>query len=274
MIIKKEFIVAIPARLESSRLPRKVLEEIGGKPMIKIVLEICADAVGKNSVVLCTDSKELKSKSEDWGFKVIMTSKSCESGSQRIASVIDEILLIVRGKRLDELDDKTKKEVLINTGIINVQGDQPFLDPKILLNICNRFRLPEKSPSVITPIYPLKSKDIHNPNVVKTLVTNRGKALYFSRSAIPHVRDVKESEWYKYNTYWGHVGIYGYRADVLNEWKNLDESKLESLEKLEQLKLIDSGYEVDTIFAETDSFSIDTKEQLEEARLIYSKNLN
>ena len=98
--------------------------------------------------------------------------------------------------------------------------------------------------------------------------------MYFSRSAIPHVRDIKESEWYKYNTYWGHVGIYGYRADVLNEWKNLDESKLESLEKLEQLKLIDSGYEVDTIFAETDSFSIDTKEQLEEARLIYSENLN
>lgn len=271
MIIKKEFIVAIPARLESSRLPRKVLEDIGGKPMIKIVLDICANAVGKNSVVLCTDSEELKRKSEDWGFKVIMTSKSCESGSQRIASVIDEILSLARGNLVDQMDKRTKEEILLNTGIINVQGDQPFLDPEILLKICDRFKIPGKAPSVITPIYPLKPKDIHNPNVVKTLVTNQGKALYFSRSAIPHVRDVKESEWHKYNTYWGHVGIYGYRADVLNRWINLEESKLESLEKLEQLKLIDSGYEVDTIFTETDSFSIDTKEQLEEARLIYSK---
>ena len=106
MSFKKEFIVAIPARLESSRLPRKVLEDIGGKPMIKIVLEICANAVGKNSVVLCTDSEELSQLAQTIDIKSIMTSKDCKSWSERIASVSKDLVKNAWEKESESVDNQ------------------------------------------------------------------------------------------------------------------------------------------------------------------------
>ena len=123
---------------------------------------------------------------------------------------------------------------------------------------------------VITPIYKLKKEDIHNPNVVKTLISNEGKALYFSRSAIPHVRGIPPSSWHKYNSYWGHVGVYGYKASILSKWDSIPDSKLEKLESLVQLKLIDSGFEIDTFKTDSYTISVDTEEQLEEARAFAS----
>ena len=121
-------------------------------------------------------------------------------------------------------------------------------------------------PLLTTPIYELDNKGIHNPNVVKTLLNNKKQAIYFSRSAIPHVRGVDKKEWHKNHTYYGHIGIYGYRADLLLKWFDLGGSILEKCEKLEQLRFIDNGYIYETFLTkENNHISIDTKEQFFEA---------
>jgi 3-deoxy-manno-octulosonate cytidylyltransferase (CMP-KDO synthetase) len=117
-------------------------------------------------------------------------------------------------------------------------------------------------------VYRLAPEKVHNPNVVKTLLAADGRALYFSRSAIPHVRDVDPADWPAHTTYWGHVGIYGYRADVLMRWPDLPHLPLEQTEKLEQLRLIEAGIEIGTFEVEGEFLSVDTPEQLEEARAI------
>tara|TARA_Y100000589_G_C27199029_1_gene648506 strand:+ start:1338 stop:2141 length:804 start_codon:yes stop_codon:yes gene_type:complete len=261
-----KFIVAVPARLESSRLPNKVLADIGGKSMINRTLEACNNSKLVSKIVLCTDSSILLEKAKIWGFDVLMTSKNCQSGTERIASVFDDLFKIAWG----EIDPKSNKDNLIkNTYIINVQGDQPFIDPKVIDNVVEAF-LKKPNHEVITPIYKLKPENIHNPNVVKTLINNFKEAIYFSRSPLPYVRDVKTEYWYKYTTFWGHVGIYGYRGDILNNWNNLPVSQLENSEKLEQLRIIDGGYKISTIEVEGDFLSVDTQDQLEEARKISS----
>ena len=250
-------VVAVPARLQSSRLPNKVLAEIGGQPMIQRVLERCREARGVEAVVLCTDSDELRHLAEGWGFPVLMTSVDCSSGSERIASVADELMALgwAAGKPLPG-----------QTAVINVQGDQPFIDPLVIEAMVAEFQLRDPVPAVVTPVYRLKPDTVHNPNVVKTLLAHDGRALYFSRSAIPHVRDVDPSEWSQHTTYWGHVGMYGFRGDVLAAWNQLPASPLEDLERLEQLRLIEAGHTIATFEVTGTSLSVDTAEQLEQAR--------
>lgn len=248
--------VAVPARLESNRLPGKVLAEIGGKPMLQRVLERCGHACLPEAVVLCTDSQELCQLAEVWGFDSLLTSPNCESGSERIASVAHELLA--------RTGNGTAEETLI----INVQGDQPFIDPAVIDAMAAEFSHRSPTPEVLTPIYLMAAEKVHNPNVVKTLVTADGRALYFSRSAIPHVRGVEPADWPKHTSYWGHVGIYGYRADILQRWNLLPHSPLENTEKLEQLRLIEAGIQIGTFIVEGESLSVDTAEQLEEARMI------
>ena len=248
-------VVAVPARLESSRLPGKVLADIGGKPMLQRVLEGCARARRPAAVVLCTDSQDLIERAAAWGFDALLTSPSCESGSERLASVADQ--LVARGGGS-----------ATNTLIINVQGDQPFIEPEVIDAMTSEFSQRSPTPDVLTPVYRMGAEKVHNPNVVKTLLTADGRALYFSRSAIPHVRGVDPAEWPAHTTYWGHVGIYGYRADVLMRWSQLPHSPLEHTEKLEQLRLIEAGIQIGTFPVEQESLSVDTAEQLEQARAI------
>ena len=256
MAIQK-FVVAVPARLQSTRLPNKVLADIGGKPMIQRVLERCRESTAVDTVVLCTDSQELQRRASAWGFPVLMTAESCSSGSDRIASVADALMDIAWG------DTTTAAE---QTVVINVQGDQPFIDPHAIDAMAAEFRRLDPVPSVVTPVYGLKPETVHNPNVVKTLLSHDGRALYFSRSAIPHVRDVDPSEWHRHTTYWGHVGMYGFRGDVLAGWNRLPASPLEDLERLEQLRLIEAGLTIATFEVQGTSLSVDTAEQLEQAR--------
>ena len=246
-------IVAIPARLKSSRLPNKILADIGGKPMIRRVLDQCSKAKLINEIFLCTDDKYLNNMASEWGYKSIITSKNCNSGSSRISSVIN---ILIDGKKLEE------------TLVINVQGDQPFIKPEVIDEIVLFAKKEKKIPDVITPIYKIKNKDVHDPNLVKTLITNKKEILYFSRSALPFIRDKDKREWSSEYQYWGHVGIYGYRADILNNWDSFPESKLEKLEKLEQLRLIDSGIKFKAFEVKGDFLSVDTKNQLELARKI------
>ena len=250
-------VVAVPARLQSSRLPNKVLADIGGKPMIQRVLERCRESTAVDTVVLCTDSQELQQRASAWGFPVLMTAESCSSGSDRIASVADALMALAWG-------DTTP--VAEQTAVINVQGDQPFIDPQVIDAMASEFQRLDPVPAVVTPVYGLKPETVHNPNVVKTLLSHDGRALYFSRSAIPHVRDVDPSEWHRHTTYWGHVGMYGFRGDVLAGWNRLPASPLEDLERLEQLRLIEAGLTIATFEVQGTSLSVDTAEQLEQAR--------
>ena len=121
-------------------------------------------------------------------------------------------------------------------------------------------------PELVTPVYKLEADTVHNPAVVKTLLAHDGRALYFSRSAIPHVRDVDPAQWHEHTDYWGHVGIYGFRGDVLAAWDQLPSSPLENLECLEQLRLIEAGHIITTFPVEGISLSVDTADQLEQAR--------
>jgi 3-deoxy-manno-octulosonate cytidylyltransferase (CMP-KDO synthetase) len=149
--------------------------------------------------------------------------------------------------------------------VINAQGDQPLLDPAIIEAMVERFTALGR-PAVLTPVYPLPSAKLHDSNVVKVLRAADGRAITFSRSALPHVRDLPPERWASRTTYWGHVGLYGYRGDVLAGWNALPPSSLEDLEKLEQLRLIEAGVPITTFDVEQDCLSVDTPEQLEQAR--------
>ena len=253
----QKFVVAVPARLQSTRLPNKVLADIGGKPMIQRVLERCRESTAADTVVLCTDSQELQQRASAWGFPVLMTAESCSSGSDRIASVAAALMALGWG---------STTPVAEQTAVINVQGDQPFIDPQVIDAMASEFHRLDPVPAVVTPVYGLKPETVHNPNVVKTLLSHDGRALYFSHSAIPHVRDVDPSEWHRHTTYWGHVGMYGFRGDVLAGWNRLPASPLEDLERLEQLRLIEAGLTIATFEVQGTSLSVDTAEQLEQAR--------
>tara|TARA_B100000886_G_scaffold259975_1_gene184846 strand:+ start:223 stop:1080 length:858 start_codon:yes stop_codon:yes gene_type:complete len=264
----KRCILGIPARLDSSRLPNKILADINGKPMLKRVLNRCNMVNNSYGIVVCTENKEVKEFVESWGYSCFLTSKNCKSGSERLASKTDELLKTCWGDDYNYWDKEKKKKALNQTGIINIQGDQPFIDPLVICKLIENFTAYDVPPDVITPIYKLKPESVHDPSVVKTLIAEDGRAIYFSRSAVPHIRGIPHKEWYKFYNYWGHVGIYGYRASVLSKWFNIPHSNLESLEKLEQLKLIEAGYNFLTFKIDGTSLSVDTEYQLEEARKI------
>jgi len=264
--IKKNFIIVIPGRLESSRLPNKLLLELGGKSILSRVLENCLKAFDRSKITFCTDSEILSYKAKELKIHSIITKKECQSGSERIASICDQ--LIKRANNIKYEDNFIEEEIVKNTLIVNVQGDQPFLDPLLLKNMIDYCFSRNTIPLLTTPIYKLDQKEIHNPNVVKTLINKKNQAIYFSRSAIPHVRGVDKGDWHKHNTYYGHVGIYGYRADILKRWNEFSKSILENSEKLEQLRLIDEGFKFDTFEVNGNYLSIDTEEQYKEAQKI------
>ncbi len=246
-------VVAVPARLESSRLPDKVIADIGGTPMLRRVLERCRSASRPVAVVLCTDSEALHQAAVGWGFPALMTSAACSSGSDRLASVVNDLVTI-------------GGDAAARTVILNVQGDQPFIDPAVIDAMAAEFERRQPAPEVLTPVYRLGPEKVHDPNVVKTLLAGDGRALYFSRSAIPHVRGVDPAQWHRHSPYWGHVGIYGYRAELLSRWAALPHSALEQTERLEQLRLIEAGVRFGTFQVEGDFLSVDTADQLEQAR--------
>ena len=257
-------VVAVPARLESKRLPKKVLMDIGGKSMIHRVLEQCSKAKSIEEVILCTDSEELKKAADELGYKVFLTKKDCESGTDRIASkTIDIVSYLWETHSSEKLCFQEKVE---RTIIINVQGDQPFINPFLIDETFKILKNKKNLSHVVTPIYKLPAANIHNPNIVKTLISNDGTVIYFSRSAIPHVRDVSLDDWHLHVTYWGHAGIYGFTAGMLLKWKEIANSNLEKVEKLEQLRLIDGGYKISTFVTDDECLSVDTEEQLYIAR--------
>lgn len=257
--VSMRFLVAVPARLDSARLPGKVMADIGGRPMVQRVLERCALARRPAAVVLCADSPSLVEAAETWGFPALLTSPECSSGSERLASALESLLALVGWN---------DGSALAETVILNVQGDQPFIDPSVIDAMAAEFEGSSLTPEVLTPIYRMGAEKLHDPNVVKTLVSADGRALYFSRSALPHVRGVEPDQWHAHAPFWGHVGLYGYRADVLARWSSLPPSPLEHIEKLEQLRLLEAGIAIGTFEVAGDFLSVDTAEQLDQARAL------
>ena len=248
-----KIVVVVPARLNSTRLPGKILKDINGEPMLLKVLNSCKKAKGVDSLIACTDTLDVVRMISDWGFNAFLTPSSCASGSERIFSILDKIIP----------DKKYDKRTLI----INVQGDLPYIDHGIIENMIRLFKK-LKNPEVLTPIYNLEKNEITNPNVVKVILNKKDEAILFSRSAIPFIRDIRKEEWHIHNNYWGHVGIYGYRGDILRQWKSFEYSNLEKLEKLEQLRLIEAGIPIKCFKVANPPISVDTYHDLKLARQI------
>ena len=188
---------------------------------------------------------------------------------KRIASKIKELIYSVWSLKSCKLDDEEYNKKIDKTFIINVQGDQPFIDPNLIKEMIFEATKSKNEFDVITPIYKLKSEDIHNPNVVKVLLGVNNQIIYFSRYPLPYQRDNAPSNWHNKKDYWGHVGIYGYKANVLNKWEKMQKSSLEECEKLEQLRLLDNQFRFKSFPVKGDFLSVDTYEQLQKARLHY-----
>ncbi|MDR1413645.1 MAG: 3-deoxy-manno-octulosonate cytidylyltransferase [Puniceicoccales bacterium] len=237
--------IAIPARFASVRFPKKVLADLCGKPMLQHVYEVATKANAAAEIYILVDSEEVATVARSFCGQVLMTSPECCCGTDRIASALDKI---------------------DGDFIVNLQGDEPLLDPKILTDLCRHAKV--SSADILTPIFKIiDASDINDPARVKVVVRRDGRALYFSRSPIPFLRGVEQQNWIKHHQFFGHIGVYGYRRSVLENYKNLSPSALELAESLEQLKLLDNGYAIDTIMAASPSIGIDTPEDLERAKL-------
>jgi len=240
--------VLIPARLASTRLPRKVLADIHGQPLIWHVWSRVRQARRISEVYVATDSAEVKAVVEGWGGRVLMTSPDCRSGTERIASCVRE----VEGEL-----------------ILNVQGDEPLVDPAMLDALVERWQAAPAD--LITPVFRIHSTDeLVNPNIVKVVRAQSGEALYFSRSPIPFVRDVLQEQWLERHPFWGHIGVYGYRRAVLENYSSLPVSPLETAESLEQLRFLEAGYRFQTVETDYRPVAVDVPADLERVRALLS----
>lgn len=242
-------IVVIPARLNSSRLPNKVLLELKGKTVVQRVYEQCKKATNIDEVYIATDSTKVKESCETFTSNIIMTKDTHESGTDRIAEAIENIECDV---------------------VINVQGDEPFIDPNLIDELANSFE--NSDTQMASAMHKIRYVDeLKNHNVVKVTVDKNSEALYFSRSIIPHHRDNWESLLCHHETipeplrFFRHLGIYGYTKEFLLEYSKMEPTYLERLEKLEQLRVLENGYKIKMIETDYNSIGIDTQEDYKKA---------
>ena len=240
-------VIIIPARLDSSRLPKKVLLDLKGKTVIQRVYEQCLKVKNVDGVYVATDSIEIKEVCETFTNNVIITKSTHKSGTDRIGEAVSAIDCDI---------------------VINVQGDEPFIEPSLIEALVNSFSNSEISmSSAMSKISNVK--DLQNTNIVKVVTDLHNNALFFSRSLIPFPRDVKEissaNEVIEESQFFRHIGIYGYRKDFLLHFVNLEQSYLEKVEKLEQLRALENGFKIKMIEANSSLIGIDTQEDYEEA---------
>jgi len=241
--------VIIPARLHSIRLPRKILADIAGKPLVQRIYESVKKAGLAKRVYFAIDSEEVAEVLKKTGAHYFLTDPDLPSGTARIASLIHRLS-----------DDY----------FVNVQGDMPFIQTELLDRLITE--LTKGLADVVTPVWPItEMKDLQDANVVKVVKSPQGWAHYFSRSPIPFVRDVLPERWPRQTQFWGHYGIYGYKRKVLEAVAagGIPASPLEKAEKLEQLGLLDAGYSIKTIISEQREISVNTPAELEQVRRLF-----
>jgi 3-deoxy-manno-octulosonate cytidylyltransferase (CMP-KDO synthetase) len=247
-LLAMKVIAVIPARLNSMRLPRKMLREIHGRPLALWVYDAVRKCTRLNDVILATDSEEILETCERHGCNARMTSSKHRSGTERVHEVSESIAADV---------------------YINVQGDEPMVRSEqidaIIRLMSGRAGLPDFAGNgqdgtqvmVGTLKTPAKPEDVTNPNAVKVVTDASGKALYFSRATIPHDRDATRPQYFK------HLGIYAYRKPALDRFVSLPESSLERAERLEQLRFLENGIAIYAAETPFDSIGVDTEEDFE-----------
>ncbi|MGN8071911.1 3-deoxy-manno-octulosonate cytidylyltransferase [Mucilaginibacter sp. 22184] len=231
----------IPARYASSRFPGKPLVDIGGKSMIQRVYEQAKKCSSLSEVVVATDDDRIFNHVQAFGGVAVMTADTHQSGTDRCA----EVALL-----------HPEQDV-----IINIQGDEPFIDPEQIGKLATCFT--DKETQLATLIKRIKTEEeLFNTNSPKVVVNKLSEAVYFSRSALPHIRGQEPENWLEFYTFFKHIGIYGYRADVLQQITKLPVSSLEKAESLEQLRWIENGYRIKVAETELETYAVDVPEDL------------
>lgn len=238
-----KFIGIIPARYASTRFPGKPLAVLGGKPVVQHVYEKVAAVL--EAAYVATDDERIYNTVTAFGGRAVMTRTDHKSGTDRIEEAIEKI-----GGDWDV--------------VVNVQGDEPFVDKSQLETICRCFD--DSSTQIATLGKRFTSMDaVENPNSPKIVVDNQGFAMYFSRSVIPFVRSKNREEWLRHYPFLKHLGIYAYRKEVLAEVTRLPQSSLELAESLEQLRWLQNGYKIKVGTTDIETVGIDTPEDLQRA---------
>lgn len=225
----------IPARLGSTRLPRKVLREIAGEPMIAWVYRAARACPLLDHVLIATDSQEVLDFAQAHGLPGVFTPVDCASGTDRVHAVAQSIPADI---------------------YVNIQGDEPLLTPEHFTPLLELFHRPEVQVSTLAVRCP--AHDVANPNAVKVVTTADDRALYFSRATIPFDRDASGFAGYR-----KHLGVYAYRKAALEKFAALPPSWLERVERLEQLRLLDNGVDIYVAPAPGDTIGVDTEEDLQ-----------
>ncbi len=243
--MKRKVIIVIPARLGSTRLPEKMLADIAGKPLVVHTYLRAKQARLADEVILATDDKKILKAVSPFGCRVELTPKRLATGSDRVAFVAN---------RLDA------------DIIVNVQGDEPLIHPK-MIDLAIAPMLQPYPPHCATLVKAVTdSALLASPSVVKVTLNTEGYALYFSRSPIPYLRhEVVRAKFYK------HIGVYAYTRDTLLAFWRLRPSMLEKVEGLEQLRLLENGYRIKCVLTTMDSQAVDTPDDLEKVRALFSK---
>jgi len=248
----------IPARFASTRFPGKPLVKIGKKTMVQRVCEQVSKAKSVDALAVVTDDERIFSHVQSIGYQVFMSNPEHQSGTDRCAEV---------AALLPDYDI-----------IVNVQGDEPFILPEQIDLVANLFHPPVNpgGPNSLSPegnetqIGTLVKKittpeKIFNPNIVKAVFDKTGKALYFSRSPIPFLRGIAQEKWAEENDFYKHIGIYAFRRNALLTLAKLPTSVLEKAESLEQLRWLENGFSIKTAVTDSETFGIDTPDDLEKA---------
>ena len=238
-----EFIGIIPARYESSRFPGKPLVDIHGKSMIQRVYEQCLKAK-LDRVVVATNDDRIFEHVQKFRGEVVMTSNTHKSGTDRIAEAAEKL-----GLSSDSI-------------VFNIQGDEPFINPDDINLLADCFN--KQLTQIATLVKKINTiETLNNPNSPKVVLGVRQQALYFSRAAIPHLKGVKKENWLSEKTFFQHIGIYGFRYDILKEITALPSAPLEQNEGLEQLRWIENGYTIQTAEISSECIAVDCPEDLE-----------
>ncbi len=228
----------IPARWGSTRFEGKVLAKLKGKYLIQHVWERARKSKTLDSILIACDDEKILKAAESFGAKAVMTSKKHVSGTDRIAEAVGPLAVKV---------------------VVNIQADEPLIEPKVIDHLVQAV-LDDKTCVMATVVKPIESREeLENPNVVKVVIDQNRNALYFSRSPIPFNRDKKK---FDDISYYKHLGIYAYRKDFLLKFKDLPKSDLESVERLEQLRVLEAGFKIKTIETNLDTIGVDTPEDL------------
>lgn len=242
-----KFIGVIPARYASSRFPGKPLAMINGKSMVMRVFEQASKASCMSNVVVATDDQRIYEHVQAHGGNVVMTASDHPSGTDRVFEAAMKII--------------GSEEDLKNAVVINIQGDEPYIDHREIERLANCFSKAEIGIATLIKKIDTES-ELFDPNVVKAIVGKGGRALYFSRSALPYVRDKNSADWLSAFSFYKHIGIYAYRADILKNITVLKPSPLEIAEGLEQLRWLENGFLIHTEETDYESFSVDTPDDL------------